>query len=137
MHHQVLKIMKFNNSIQLLVPLRIIKIDHWCVITILLLRIPQAVYTDLWAPSCRHITAPTTGGPPSPGGGVPAPRDPGPPAAATPRLYWESYRNLPPEDWLHHPRCVSTPSHFACLYSLLGRKFEVISLGEWTSFVMF
>ena len=71
------------------------------------------------------------------GAGDPPPRDPGPPAAPTPRLYWESYRNLPPTDQLHYPSCVSTPSNIACLYSLLGRKFEAISLGECTSFVMF
>ena len=77
--------MKINNGILLLVPLRIIKIDYWCVITILLLRIPQAVSTYLWAPRGCHNTAPTTGSLHRRAAGYPPPGDPGPVATATPR----------------------------------------------------
>ena len=84
MHNQVLKIMKIYNGIPFLVPLRIIKIDPWCVITTLLLGIPQSVSTYLWAPRRCHITTPPTEGLNRRGRGVRHPRS----GAASRRGAW-------------------------------------------------
>ena len=156
MHNQVLKIMKIYNGIPFLVPLRIIKIDHWCVITTLLLGIPQAVSTYLWAPRRCHITTPTTEGlnrrgrgdrPPAIRGRQPPPRH-APPAAGGPPSPGGGGRETLASIGAHItyfplninyniPGVYLLPAILPVSSSPLGQKFETMSLGACTPFVMF